>query len=62
MHFGMQLIFDESQKEGDKEIWIDVYQIVKLLTKNRSETLKNQETKDYYRVYDIKDSNQPGTD
>ena len=25
LHFGMQLIFDESQKEGNNEIWIDVY-------------------------------------
>jgi murein DD-endopeptidase MepM/ murein hydrolase activator NlpD len=61
LHFGLQLIFDESQKEGDKEIWIDVYQIVKLLTKNRSETLKNQETKDYYRVYDIKEVTEENT-
>ncbi len=60
LHFGMQLIFDESQKEGSKEIWIDVYQIVKLLSKNQSETVKNPETKDYYRVYDIKDPNQAG--
>ena len=23
LHFGLQLIFDESQKEGNNEIWID---------------------------------------
>ena len=27
----MQLIFDESQKDGVNQIWIDVYHIVKLL-------------------------------
>ena len=36
LHFGMQLIFDESQKEGNGEIWIDVYQIVRLLSGRRS--------------------------
>ena len=39
LHFGLQLVFDESQKECDSEIWIDVYDIVKLLHSHRS-TLK----------------------
>lgn len=55
LHFGMQLIFDESQKEGLNEIWIDVYQIVRFLDRYRSEVKKDQESKDYYRVYDIRD-------
>lgn len=37
LHFGMQLIFDESQIDSPNEIWIDVYQIVEFLKKNRSE-------------------------
>ena len=36
LHFGMQLIFEESQKECQSEIWIDVYDIVRLLEKHRS--------------------------
>ena len=36
LHFGMQLIFDESQKECLSEIWIDVYDIVRLLSEHRS--------------------------
>ena len=32
----MQLIFDESQKTGNGEIWIDVYQLVNFLERNRS--------------------------
>ena len=36
LHFGMQLIFDESQKECLSEIWIDVYDIVRLLSAHRS--------------------------
>lgn len=55
LHFGIQLIFDESQKEGNNEIWIDCYEIVKFLSINRSETIKNQETKEYSRVYQMKD-------
>lgn len=53
LHFGMQLIFDESQKEGNNEIWIDVYEITKFLQKNRSEVYKVEEQKEYYRVYDF---------
>jgi len=55
LHFGLQLIFDESQKEGNNEIWVNCYEIIKFLAMNRSETLKNQETKEYNRVYQIKD-------
>lgn len=55
LHFGMQLVFDESQKECNNEIWIDVYQIVRLLDNKRSEVRKNPETKDYYRVYGFRD-------
>ena len=36
LHFGMQLVFDESQKECNSEIWIDVYPIVRLLSEHRS--------------------------
>lgn len=54
LHFGMQLIFDESQKEGNNEIWIDVYAITRLLYRNRCETVKNPETKEYRRIYDIR--------
>lgn len=36
LHFGMELVFDESQKECNSEIWIDVYDIVRLLSEHRS--------------------------
>lgn len=55
LHFGMQLIFDESQKECLSEIWINVYEIVRLLDNKRSEVKKNPETKDYYRIYEFRD-------
>lgn len=60
LHFGMQLIFDESQKEGNNEIWIDCYELTKFLVMNRSETVKNQDTKEYYRIYQMKDPAIPG--
>ena len=60
LHFGIQLIFDESQKEGNNEIWIDCYELVKFLAVNRSETVKDQETKEYYRVYQMVDPAIPG--
>ena len=37
LHFGMQLIFDESQIDSPNEIWIDVYDIIEFLKQNRSE-------------------------
>ena len=40
LHFGMQLVFDESQKECLSEIWIDVYDIVRLLNAHRSKIVK----------------------
>ena len=54
LHFGIQLIFDESQVDSPNEIWIDVYQIIEFLKKNRSEVyMANQETKDYERKYNF---------
>ena len=42
LHFGMELVFDESQKECDAEIWIDVYNIVRLLSEHRSTVQKGK--------------------
>jgi len=41
LHFGMQLVFDESQKECNSEIWIDVYNLVRLLNSHRSTVQKD---------------------
>lgn len=53
LHWGMQLIFDESQKESNSEIWIDVYAITKLLERNKSSVVKNDAEKEYYRKYEM---------
>lgn len=49
LHFGMQLVFDESQKECNSEIWIDVYDIVRLLESHRSSIQSGR------RIYPYKD-------
>ncbi len=51
LHFGLQLIFDESQKDGNGEIWIDVYQLVQFLGRNRSTVTRDEETGYYRRKY-----------
>ena len=57
LHIGLELIFDESQKECDNEIWVDLYDITQLLAKNQSEVVRNTETKHFYRKYDFKEPN-----
>lgn len=49
LHFGMQIIFDEVQKDGNNEIWIDVYEITEFLKKNRSAVEKIDGEKNYRR-------------
>jgi murein DD-endopeptidase MepM/ murein hydrolase activator NlpD len=53
LHFGLELIFDESQKECNNEIWVDVYALTKLLRQHQSEVYRVAETKEYYRVKNI---------
>jgi len=47
LHFGIQLIFDESQKECNSEIWIDAYHIVRLLDRHRSSIQNGQRVYSY---------------
>lgn len=53
LHFGMELIFDESQKECNSEIWVDVYPLVKLLSEHRSSLRKTDQG--WQRVYPFRD-------
>ena len=53
LHFGLQLIFDESQKECLSEIWIDVYDIVRLLNEHRSSICKTETG--WERLYPYRD-------
>ena len=53
LHFGMELIFDESQKECNSEIWINVYDIVRLLSNHRSSIQKT--AAGWERLYPYRD-------
>lgn len=55
LHWGLQLIFDESQKEGNNEIWVNCYELSNFLYKNRSNVIRNDETKEWTREFQIKE-------
>lgn len=57
LHWGMELIFDESQKDGTNQIWIDLYEITKLLSRHKSFVTRVDATKEYYRKYDFLEPN-----
>lgn len=54
LHFGLELVFDESQKESNNEIWINCYELTRFLLKNKSEVYKVEGTKEWKRVTPIK--------
>ncbi len=55
LHWGLELIFDESQKESDNELWVDLYAITRLLEKHKSAVEKSQIEKEYVRKYQFID-------
>jgi len=57
LHVGMQLIFDEAEKDSPNQIWIDLYAITRLLSANRSEVYKDEVKKEYYRSYLLTEPN-----
>lgn len=55
LHFGMELIFDESQKDSNHEIWINCYNLTRFLCKNRSEVYKVEGTKEWKSRYEMRE-------
>ena len=55
LHWGLQLIFDESQKEGNNEIWIDIYALTRFLAKHTQPAVKVEGTKEWIRTNKIID-------
>ncbi|MEE0914331.1 MAG: M23 family metallopeptidase [Ruminococcus sp.] len=51
LHIGLELVFDESQKESDNEIWIDIYAITSILESHQSAVVRNSETKEFTREF-----------
>lgn len=50
LHFGLELIFDESQKESNNEIWVNVYPLTQLLRQHQSAVTRDDATKEYTRT------------
>lgn len=57
LHFGLQLIFDESQREGNHEIWVSCYELVRFLYQHQSEVSRDDATKEWTRNCQIRDPN-----
>ena len=55
LHFGLQLIFDESQREGTNQIWVNPYQLVRFLYQNQSQTVRDDATKEWSRTLEFRD-------
>ncbi len=55
LHWGLQLIFDESQKESDNEIWVDCYALSKFLYRNRCEVEKIGDSREWRRTVPMTD-------
>ncbi len=51
LHWGVQLIFNESQKDGANEIWIDLYSLTRLLSQHRASVQRDETTGEMTRVY-----------
>lgn len=53
LHFGIQLIFDQSQKDGYNQIWIDCYELTKFLSQNRMGVIVSTNGKDRVAEKDV---------
>ncbi len=51
LHYGLQIIFDPSQKEGWNQIWIDMYDLTRFFTNRAGTVKKNGES--YSKIYYI---------
>jgi murein DD-endopeptidase MepM/ murein hydrolase activator NlpD len=52
LHYGLQIIFDPSQKDGWNQIWIDMYELTRFFTANRAQTVK-KDGESYSKIYYI---------
>lgn len=59
LHFGMQIIFDKSQKEGWNQIWLDMYEFTNFLSKNKAEVAYDKESREHYSKSAIIDLSTP---
>lgn len=55
LHLGLELIFDESQKESDNEIWVSLYALTGLLSQHCSAVDRVEGQKEYVRRYEFQE-------
>lgn len=52
LHYGLEIIFDQSQKDGWNQIWVDMYELTKFLSSRRAATYYDETRKERIsRVY-----------
>lgn len=51
LHYGMQLVFDEDKKDSPTQIWINLYDITRLLSNHRADVVKVEDSKEFTRKY-----------
>ena len=59
LHYGIQLIFDKSQKDGVNQIWLDLYELTKFLAAHRSVVAYDKSSGDFNAVSPIIDLSAP---
>lgn len=57
LHFGLQLVFDEEAKDSPTQIWIDLYDITRLLSEHKCSVIKDENTGEYKRKYPFAEEN-----
>jgi len=55
LHFGLQLVLGESERDATVQNWIDVYEIVEFLQRNKASVVKCADTGDRERMYRLFD-------
>ncbi|MBQ8509043.1 MAG: M23 family metallopeptidase [Clostridia bacterium] len=59
LHFGVQLIFDSSQKDGWNQIWLDLWEYTRFLQNVRSAVYYDKESGEFYPKNPILDLDIP---
>lgn len=57
LHYGLQLIFDEDAKDSPTQIWIDLYDITKLLSSHKCTVIRDDDSGHYKRKYPFSEGN-----
>lgn len=59
LHYGLQLVFEESKKDSPTQIWINLYDITRLLSKHRTDVKHEENSKEYTRKYAFSELSRP---